>query len=131
MSYRQAEARIRRRTASLLNVRAEALRSEVYGVLEAGRIGRGRVYTVRGRRHVASAPGDAPARLTGRLMESIKVLQRASPSSLLSRVGPDPAVFGEEIYPFFLEYGTRKMAPRSFMRRGLNNFRAAIRGGRT
>lgn len=127
MGRREAEALIRRKTASLLNVRSEALRSEIYGRLEAHKIGRGRQHP--GLRNPSSQAGDSPARQSGRLMESVRVLKRATPDSLVSRVGPDPGRFAKP-YPFWLEYGTRKMAPRPFVRPALASFKAAIRGGR-
>jgi hypothetical protein len=126
MSRASAEALIRRKTSSLLNVHAEALRSEIYGTLERSRVGQGVKY--RRLPNTSSAPGDSPARQSGRLMESVKVLSRASPDRLVARIGPDPAAFKGAPYPFFLEYGTRKMAPRPYMRPALESFRAAIRG---
>jgi HK97 gp10 family phage protein len=63
----------------------------------------GRVYTIRGKKHQASAPGEAPARRTGRLAKSVgyKV------------TGFDELVVGEEApYASFLENGTGRMKPR-------------------
>lgn len=63
----------------------------------------GRVYTIRGKKHQASAPGEAPARITGRLAKSVgyKV------------TGHDQLVVGEEAeYAAFLESGTGRMKPR-------------------
>lgn len=61
----------------------------------------GRVYGKR--RHQASAPGEAPAPDTGTLMGSI----------YHERVSPLTAVVGSRmVYSAYLEYGTRKMAPR-------------------
>lgn len=63
----------------------------------------GRVYTFRGRKHQASAPGEAPANRTGRLANSVGY--EASGHHTL-RVGE------EAEYAAFLERGTRKMGRR-------------------
>lgn len=150
--------KLKKQARRVLRVRSEGLRSEIYGVLEEARIGRGRVYIMRGLRpgeefdpttdsmatsplghlfpvrrrakpHYASAPGDPPARDTGRLMESVKVVT-LDEDALVAMVGPDPAAFeGQEYYPAYLEFGTRAMAPRSFMRPALERFKQAIASG--
>jgi len=131
----KVEQVIRARAGRVLRARAHALRAEVYGVLEEAKVGRGRTYTVtvRGvkRTHTASAPGDPPARLTGRLMESVKVTL-LDLDNLVAHVGPDPQAFrGQPYYPFLLEFGTRTIAPRPFMRRAAERFSRAIsEGGR-
>lgn len=142
----------------VLRVRSEGLRSEIYGVLEEARIGRGQAYIMRGlqpgetfdpttdsmaisplghlfpvkrrsKPHFASAPGDPPARDTGRLMESVKVVS-LDETNLLALVGPDPAAFqGQAYYPAYLEFGTRAVAPRPFMRPALERFKQAIASG--
>lgn len=63
----------------------------------------GRVYRRRGGRlHQASAPGEFPAKDTGRLLASLK-----------SHTGKDEAVIGTNMfYSKFLREGTRKMARR-------------------
>lgn len=63
----------------------------------------GRVYTIRGRKHQASAPGEAPAKLSGALANSVgyKVT-----SWHTMQVGED------EEYAKFLEDGTGRMRPR-------------------
>lgn len=129
MSVKNAVDGINAKLVRGLNARAEALRAEIYGVLEESRIGTGRVYTRRGKRHQASAPGEPPARDTGRLMESIAVLSRATPNELVSTVGPREAAFKKRApYPVFLEFGTRRMKPRPFMRPALERFRQKIKG---
>lgn len=71
----------------------------------------GRVYTFRGRKHQASAPGEAPANRTGRLANSVGYLAS----------GPDDLQVGEEAeYAGFLERGTRKMAPRPHLQVAVN-----------
>ena len=131
----KVEQVIRARAGRVLRARAHALRAEVYGVLEEAKVGRGRTYsvTVRGirRTHTASAPGDPPARLTGRLMESVRVTL-LDLDNLVAHVGPDPSRFrGTGYYPAFLEFGTRTIAPRPFMRTAADRFKRAIsEGGR-
>lgn len=127
MSVNSAMTGLEAKLARGLNVRAEALRSEIYNVLEQSQHGRGIKYPGLPRR--SSAPGDPPARQSGRLQESIAVLSRATPTRLEARVGPRPQSFTRTApYPVFLEFGTRAMAPRPFVRRGLQAFRQKIRG---
>lgn len=67
----------------------------------------GRVYTIRGKKHQASAPGEPPAKLTGRLAKSAGY--RA--------VGPEYMQVGEEaFYAGWLEQGTSRMAERPHLR---------------
>ena len=130
--YATAGPGILRKTANALNVNAEVVRAEMYGLLERNRVGRGRLYTqyLRTNRrtggvfpigdrptpHRASAPGDPPARDTGRLMESIAVTKRATAQDLTSETGPRTQSFPDKYYAAFMEYGTRKIAPRPFVR---------------
>ncbi len=58
----------------------------------------GRVYTFRGRKHLASAPGEVPANRTGRLANSVGY----------EATGHHTLVFGEEAeYATYLELGTQ------------------------
>ena len=59
-------------------------------------------------RHQASAPGEAPASETGRLVQSIQVKHR--PGSMKATVSAGTG------YARKLEFGTSIMAPRPFMR---------------
>ncbi|MCK9513755.1 MAG: hypothetical protein M0R28_21370 [Pigmentiphaga sp.] len=150
--------KLRKKALHVLRVRSRSMSSEIYGVLEEARVGRGQAYIMRGLRpgekydpdtdsmgvsplghlfparkrdkpHFASAPGDPPARDTGRLMESVKVVS-LDEQSLTALVGPDPAAFKDrDYYPLRLEFGTRAMAPRPFMRPALERFKQAIRSG--
>lgn len=110
----------------VLRVRSNALRSEIYGVLEEARVGRG---PNMGPRNQRSAPGDPPARQTGRLMESVKVVS-LDEANLTALIGPDPQAFTETgYYPPHLEFGTVHIEPRPFMRPALERFKAAIGSG--
>ncbi|GBF05847.1 hypothetical protein DAERI_060107 [Deinococcus aerius] len=80
---------------------AQRLRNEV--VEELSRPGSGRTYG----RHVASAPGDPPAVDTGRLRQSMTALQIKRGHW---RVGTNVE------YAIYLEFGTRRIAPRPFFR---------------
>lgn len=73
----------------------------------------GRVYTFRGRKHQASAPGEVPANRTGRLAKSVRY----------EATGHHTLVFGEDAeYAGYLEDGTHnrdgslRMAPRPHLR---------------
>lgn len=71
----------------------------------------GRVYRIRGRDHQASAPGEAPANLTGKLAKSYNANVH----------GPFSMEVGESApYAGFLEDGTRKIQPRPHMIRAIN-----------
>lgn len=68
----------------------------------------GRVYTRRGIRHQASAPGEAPATDTGNLINSIDIF-------------PNPALLSVSVnvaasYAAALEFGTQKIQPRPYAR---------------
>jgi HK97 gp10 family phage protein len=71
----------------------------------------GRVYTFRGRKHQASAPGEVPANRTGKLAKSVGY----------EATGHHTLVFGEEAeYAGYLENGTKKMAPRPHLQVAVN-----------
>lgn len=72
----------------------------------------GRLYRLKGRkyRHRASAPGEPPANLTGRLRKGVDFEVR----------GSDQMQFGDRVfYGFFLERGTKKMRPRPHLSRAV------------
>ena len=76
----------------------------------------GRVYRVPGtkRNYTASAPGEAPASRTGTLRNAIS--RAVNKAKLTAVVGP--RLLGknpDKQYPLWLEFGTKKMAPRPFM----------------
>lgn len=63
----------------------------------------GRLYKFKGRRHQASAAGEAPANRSGRLARSVG----------FKTSGWSRCEFGDrELYGKFLEHGTRRMQPR-------------------
>lgn len=63
----------------------------------------GRVYIINGRRHQASAPGEAPANLSGRLERSVDYVVR----------GFTQMEFGDQVpHGRFLELGTDRIEPR-------------------
>ena len=102
-------------------LRAQEMRSEI--VLTLSSPGQGRIYQT-GRKtkphdtHQASAPGDAPAVDTGRLRQSIGV----------QRVGEGHYRVGTNVqYAPLLEFGTRRMAARPFIRPSLEKVRARVR----
>ena len=130
MSVREATTGIERKLARGLNARAEALRAEIFNLIEQGHPERSGVLYPNMRRR-SSAPGEPPAYQTGRLAESIAVLSRATPADLVSTVGPRPQAFtGRAPYPVFLEFGTRRMKPRPFMRPAVEAFKRKIQDAR-
>ena len=71
----------------------------------------GRVYTIRGRKHQASAPGEAPARLTGKLIQSVDYEVTGHHTlEVGEHVLEDGPIAG------WLEFGTKKMAPRPHLK---------------
>ena len=65
----------------------------------------GSQYYINGARHTSSAPGQAPANVTGALVRSIKVNKEKNKSTIKI----------EKNYAIFLEFGTSKMRPRPFI----------------
>lgn len=127
MSVPEAKAAIDRKLARGLNVRAEALRAEWYGVLQIPPSRTGVQYPNLPNR--SSAPGEPPAPQSKRLQESIAVLSRATPADLVSTVGPRPQAFASRApYPVFLEFGTRRMKPRPSARESVARFRRKVQG---
>ncbi len=96
--------------ASAKKVEAEAKKS----VLSGGKTGR--VYTRRTVTHRASAPGEAPASDTGRLVNSING----------TLAGTTAEVTASARYSRPLEFGTAKMAARPFLFPALEKSRAWI-----
>lgn len=73
----------------------------------------GRVYRRRGVEHQASAPGEAPASDTGRLVASIRT--EYENNNLVGRV------VASTNYAAHLEFGTQRMQPRPFLRPAFAN----------
>ena len=72
----------------------------------------GRIYRFRGRLHQASAPGEAPANRTGRLLKSSNYAVRNQQQLSIGESAP---------YAVFLEDGTRKIKPRPHLIRAIHN----------
>jgi len=89
------------------NVRNEAVRL----ILSTPKTGK--TYFRRGVEHRASAPGEAPASDTGRLVNSITTSYM--PEKTAGRVT------ARTEYAAYLEFGTQTMEPRPFMRPALTN----------
>ena len=68
--------------------------------------------------HIASAEGETPAVLTGKLIDALEYVIVEEGGELISRIGVN--VTGEENgYAVYLELGTSKMGERSYLRRTL------------
>lgn len=74
--------------------------------------GAGKAYKRNGRVHVASAPGQYPAKDSGKLKNSIFIKQGSSPT------GSDLVI--DSNYALDLEFGTSKMRSRPFIIRSVN-----------
>lgn len=104
-----AQATAQRLADRQMALKAQAARAII--IEQLSQPGSGRQYG----RHRASAPGDSPAVDTGRLRQSIGVQKVAQGHY---RVGTNVQ------YAPLLEFGTRKMAARPFMRPALEKVRA-------
>lgn len=113
------EVFVRLRNTAWNNLRLAAvfLKGQVKRKLSGGRSGR--VYRVPGTKtlYTASAPGEAPASRTGTLRNAVQF--QVNKADMEALVGPR-ALGGNsntpEGYPFWLEFGTKKMSPRPYMR---------------
>ncbi len=113
MELRHSRARVGELLEQRAGLKAQNLRTRIIENLSTP--GSGRTYSRGGRSHQASAPGDGPAVDTGRLRQSIAVV----------RVADGHYKVGTNVqYAPFLEFGTRRMAPRPFMRPALEAERA-------
>ena len=78
----------------------------------------GIIYTIKGGSHQASATGETPAVLFGRLYESLEYKISEEGGEIISRIGVN--VDGsEDGYAVYLELGTANMGERSYLRRTL------------
>ena len=100
--------------ASAQQIRTEAIKSIQDGEKT------GRVYKRRSVTHRASAPGEAPASDTGRLVNSIQAYNSGGGEAFTV------AGRGTVGYAAMLEFGTSKMAPRPFMLPALEKSKAWI-----
>ena len=82
---------------------ADTLAQARHAILSGPRSGR--AYRLRGRDHRASAPGEPPASITGRLAQSLEVIDDGDALLVASEVD----------YALYLERGTATMAPRPFL----------------
>jgi phage gpG-like protein len=98
--------------------RAEAVRSGAHYQIKPSSV------TINGttrRTYTASDPGEAPAVLTGRLRQSIKGTVDIEGKTIVGRVGTDVP------YGPMLEYGTRNMAARPWLRLSFEKSEPEIR----
>ncbi len=72
----------------------------------------GRIYFIKGRWHRASAPGEAPANLTGKLAKSNDYKVSGWSTMEVGETAP---------YAGYLEHGTRKMKPRPHLKKAVEN----------
>lgn len=108
-SARAAAVKLADQRAAL---KAQQLRTEM--VLGASQPGKGREYPRGAKTHRASAPGDGPAVDRGDLVKSIQA----------RKIGDGHYRVGvREPYAIFLEFGTRKMAARPFVRPAVEKVR--------
>jgi HK97 gp10 family phage protein len=121
----QASDRVRQAVADEINKAVYASAQQVVteakkSVLEGGK--GGRAYRRRSVTHIASAPGEAPASDTGRLVNSLHA-EAGDPGEALAVAGSSSVQ-----YAVLLEFGTTKMAARPFMFPALEKSRAWITG---
>ncbi len=111
-----------------------AVRNETLLTLSGERTGR--VYRVPGtqRFYIASAPGEPPAKATGRLRESVVGTVDYEGLNIVGYVGiregeqvPDSKVTVGD-YAKWLEYGTKRMEPRPWLRPSFEKSEDKIKG---
>lgn len=118
----------RRRTIDFLNASGLIVRNAARKSILKGPKS-GKKYRFGGVEHIASAPGEAPANRSGRLLSTIE--------PTVDEQGLSVSITASTVYAKFLEFGTRKMAARPFMNPALTNnlerikalFRAIMSGG--
>lgn len=88
----------------------QVVRNETLETLSGARSGK--TYRVPGtsRTYTASSPGEPPAVATARLRQSVKSVVRGEGKKVIGEVGT------ELEYGLMLEYGTRNIAPRPWLR---------------
>jgi HK97 gp10 family phage protein len=101
------------RAKALVSRPGTAPRAKATGGSSGRRLRRGRVYGA-----MRSAPGEPPLKQTGHLRRSIA--HEVDRATLVGRVGTNLR------YGRFLETGTRKLAPRPWLRRALAESRGKI-----
>jgi len=98
----------------------------------AGGPGSGRIYKRKGVTHRASRPGQPPARDTGILVNSVSFNVSEKNNEIRGTVGPDIDKIRRDSprtdpdYGFYLEFGTRNIAPRPWLRPALRKSRNKI-----
>lgn len=103
------------------------VRSTVLETLSGTRTGR--TYKVPGtnRTYTASAPGEAPAQATAELRQSIGTSIESEPGGSVGKVGTN------KIQGKMMEFGTRNVAPRPWLRKSFEKAEGKVRailGGR-
>jgi HK97 gp10 family phage protein len=118
-----ASAEIRQAVADEINkavfASAQQIRTEAIKSIQNGQK-TGRLYKRRTVSHRASAPGEAPASDTGRLVNSITAFNNGGGEAMTI------AGRGTVIYAAMLEFGTSKMGARPFMLPALEKSKAWI-----
>ena len=106
----EAKKKIKEDAYSRMVKAVNAVRNETLVTLSGNRSGR--TYFVPGtsRTYTASAPGEAPAQATGELRQSVRTQVDNSSSMIIGYVG------STLVYAPCLEFGTRKMAARPWLK---------------
>lgn len=107
---KEVAADIEKTAKERMETAVNEVRNEVLQALTGSRSGR--TYKVPGtqRTYTASAPGQPPAQVTGELRQSISSEVEGEGKKIVGRVGSD-----KKKAPM-LEFGTKNMAPRPFLR---------------
>ena len=124
--YKRMPKDIRAALARVVDRHIRIVRDKIRMAMRARK--HGRVYYINGKRHRASAPGEAPAILTGALYRSI--VPRISASKTQARIAP------KVFYAHWLERGTKRghskfsrwrMRPRPYMKPAFDSQREEFR----
>ena len=100
----------------------QAVRTETLNTLSGSRSGR--TYYVPGthKEYTASSPGQPPAQATGRLRQSVKTSIEGHGLNIIGKVGTDLD------YGKCLEYGTKNMAARPWLRISFEKAESTVKG---
>lgn len=104
-NFKRIAARFEDEVSRIVQSTAQAVSMNAKSLMRG--VKHGRVYMRGKRRHIASKPGEAPAVDTGKLKGSIMVRMVTKHKAIVTPTAE---------YAYSLEFGTRRIAPRPFMR---------------
>lgn len=108
----------RKRVVVIINKYVRLIQAKAVELIKSGPKS-GRIYSRGGRKHQASAPGEAPADDTGNLAANVFVVEGTT-------AGTTASVVARAVYAMALEFGTKNMLPRPFMRAAYEFYKPSL-----